>query len=94
MIKTVKDPDSLHWQLRDLDTGEIIPGVVYADDEAGFYRARQKTASGIPVTVVVTGANIRLEDRRTDVIAGAIESVKGTIQYLEDLTYYLELLQK
>lgn len=40
MIKSVKDEDHIYWQVRDLDTGELIRGVQWVDDETGEYDQR------------------------------------------------------
>lgn len=63
-IKSVKDPDFGDWQARDLNTGEILDRVQYADDETGMYIFRERSEFGVVVNRVVTGAKIKLEDKR------------------------------
>lgn len=62
--KGVKNEDFQHWQVRDLVTGEILDGVQYADDETGFYIVRERTDRGVAMNRVITGAKIKLEDKR------------------------------
>lgn len=62
-IKSVKDEDSMHWQVIDLDTGDVLRGVQYSNDETGLYIQRQRTERGA-ISRVITGANIKLEDKR------------------------------
>lgn len=64
--KSIKDPDFMHWQVRDLDTGKLVKHVVWANDDIGRAVVRKivrKRGDRIVTRRLVWG-NFRLEDKR------------------------------
>jgi hypothetical protein len=92
-IKSIMDEDFGDWQVRDLDTGEILDNVEYADDETGLCIIRTRYDRGTILRVLKAG-RIKLEDKRvetndpdqlSEALSEAIEAARKTLVYLEAL---------
>lgn len=88
-IKSITDEDFMHWQVRDLNTGEVLENVEYADDSTGLYIVRTRYDRGTILRVLKTG-RIKLEDKRVEVndpdqLKEAIEATEKTLVYLKAL---------
>lgn len=82
-IKSIKDPDFMHWQVRDLDTGKLVEHVVWADDDVGLAIVRER---GDRVTRRLVWGNFRLEDKREkDSLLEALEGAKKIVAFFEAL---------
>lgn len=83
-IKSVNEEDFVHWQVRDMDTGEILSGVQYANDEAGVY-IKVERENGRRINLLCTG-NIKLEDKREkDSLLEALDGAKKIVAFFEAL---------
>ena len=88
-IKSVNDPDFMHWQVRDLDTGELVDNVEWVDDD--FNGARRSAAvvrvltNGGTLRSILWG-NFRLEDKREkDGLLEALEGARKIVAFFEAL---------
>lgn len=90
-IKSIRDEDFEHWQVRDLDTGKILDNVEYADDETGLCIIRTRYDRGTILRVLKTG-RIKLEDKRVKVEASDPDQLREAIEATEKTLVYLEAL--
>jgi hypothetical protein len=82
--KSIADPDFMHWQVKDLATGEILSNVKYADDEAGLYIKAEKY-NGRRIDRFYNG-KIKLEDKREkDGLLEALEGARKIAAFFEAL---------
>lgn len=98
-IKSVRDEDFMHWQVRDLDTGELVDNVEWADDNiygSGKAAVILRIGRGHDVTRRVVWGNFRLEDKREqdtgsphaeekDPLLEALEGSKKIVKFFEML---------
>ena len=79
--KSIKDPDFMHWQVRDLDTGRLVEHVVWADDDVGWAIVRERGE-----TRRIAWGNFRLEDKREkDGLLEALEGARKIVAFFEAL---------
>lgn len=83
-IKCIADPDFMHWQVKDLTTGEILSNVKYADDESGLY-IKTERHNGRRINRFYNG-KIKLEDKREkDGLLEALEGARKIVAFFEML---------
>ena len=83
-IKSIKDPDFMHWQVRDLDTGKLVEHVVWADDDVGWVIVRER--GDRIVTRRLVWGNFRLEDKREkDSLLEALDGARKIVAFFEAL---------
>jgi len=78
-IKSIMDEDFGDWQVRDLDTGEILDNVEYADDETGLCIIRTRYDRGTILRVLKTG-RIKLEDKRIQEAPAELDSWEDELE--------------
>ena len=88
-IKSIKDPDFMHWQVRDLDTGELVDNVEWVDDDfngAGRAAAVVRVLTNGGTLRSILWGNFRLEDKREkDSLLEALEGARKIVAFFEAL---------